>query len=291
MPEPSPIFLQQRPRVHRRGGRPARVLRHQGSAARAERRGVPRGEAPLRVGARRGGGVARLARGLGKMSEAEAKAKARELASATRGTWQGTSTRGSTSSPRAPSARSSARSCLRCTTLRHFGSAFDLRALDGRVLVEGPAEHDPQLAEMGTLVFVPTHLSNMDSIVFGFALERAGLPPATYGAGKNLFTQPASSRSSCTTSAPTASTGASSTSSTRTCSRRTRACSSSAATTRSSSRAGRARAPGGVERRLKLGLAGTGVEAYARTAERGEAGASSSSPRRSTTSSRSRPRR
>jgi len=39
-------------------------------------------------------------------------------------------------------------------------------------------------------VFVPTHLSNMDSVVFGYALERAGLPPATYGAGKNLFTNP-----------------------------------------------------------------------------------------------------
>jgi glycerol-3-phosphate O-acyltransferase len=39
-------------------------------------------------------------------------------------------------------------------------------------------------------VYVPTHLSNLDSIVFGYALERAGLPPATYGAGKNLFTNP-----------------------------------------------------------------------------------------------------
>jgi glycerol-3-phosphate O-acyltransferase len=37
---------------------------------------------------------------------------------------------------------------------------------------------------------MPTHSSNLDSIVFGFALERSGLPPATYGAGKNLFTNP-----------------------------------------------------------------------------------------------------
>src|SRR5581483_1775955 len=59
-----------------------------------------------------------------------------------------------------------------------------------RVLVQGPAKHIGKLARLGTLVFVPTHLSNMDSIVFGFALERAGLPPATYGAGKNLFTNP-----------------------------------------------------------------------------------------------------
>jgi glycerol-3-phosphate O-acyltransferase len=75
-------------------------------------------------------------------------------------------------------------------TLRHLGGAFDLRALDGRVVIEGPVGAIRGLAEKGTLVFVPTHLSNLDSVVFGFALERAGLPPATYGAGKNLFTNP-----------------------------------------------------------------------------------------------------
>ena len=75
-------------------------------------------------------------------------------------------------------------------TLRHLGGAFDLRALDGRVVIEGPVGLVRGLSEKGTLVFVPTHLSNLDSVVFGFALERAGLPPATYGAGKNLFTNP-----------------------------------------------------------------------------------------------------
>jgi glycerol-3-phosphate O-acyltransferase len=39
-------------------------------------------------------------------------------------------------------------------------------------------------------VVVPTHLSNLDSPLVGFALERAGLPPMTYGAGKNLFSSP-----------------------------------------------------------------------------------------------------
>jgi glycerol-3-phosphate O-acyltransferase len=75
-------------------------------------------------------------------------------------------------------------------TLRHLGGAFDLRALDGRVVIEGPVGMVRSLADKGTIVFVPTHLSNLDSVVFGFALERAGLPPATYGAGKNLFTNP-----------------------------------------------------------------------------------------------------
>jgi glycerol-3-phosphate O-acyltransferase len=65
-----------------------------------------------------------------------------------------------------------------------------LEALDDKVLVEGPLDTLRRLVERGTAVYVPTHLSNMDSIVFGYALERAGLPPATYGAGKNLFTNP-----------------------------------------------------------------------------------------------------
>jgi glycerol-3-phosphate O-acyltransferase len=65
-----------------------------------------------------------------------------------------------------------------------------LDALADKVMVEGPLEKLRTLAEIGTCVYVPTHLSNMDSIVFGYALERAGLPPATYGAGKNLFTNP-----------------------------------------------------------------------------------------------------
>ena len=45
-------------------------------------------------------------------------------------------------------------------------------------------------AERGTLVVTPTHSSNMDSPAIGLALLRAGLPPTTYGAGKNLFTNP-----------------------------------------------------------------------------------------------------
>ena len=67
---------------------------------------------------------------------------------------------------------------------------MSLDALQDKVIVEGPLEKLQKITEKGVCVFVPTHLSNMDSIVFGYALERAGLPPATYGAGKNLFTNP-----------------------------------------------------------------------------------------------------
>ena len=65
-----------------------------------------------------------------------------------------------------------------------------LRELDSRIQVEGPIDLLRSMAERGTLVVTPTHSSNMDSVVIGLALERAGLPPVTYGAGKNLFTNP-----------------------------------------------------------------------------------------------------
>lgn len=46
------------------------------------------------------------------------------------------------------------------------------------------------IARTHTLVFAPTHVSNLDSPLIGFALHRLGLPPAIYGAGLNLFGNP-----------------------------------------------------------------------------------------------------
>jgi glycerol-3-phosphate O-acyltransferase len=155
-------------------------------------------------------------------------------------------------------------------TVRHLGSGFDLRALDGRVVVQGPIGTIRALAEKGTLVFVPTHLSNLDSVVIGFALERVGLPPATYGAGKNLFTNPFLSFFMHNLGAYRVD-------------RRLRhtlykevlkaySCVLIERGYHSLFFAGGTRSrSGAVERRLKLGLAGTGVEAMARTAARGEA--------------------
>ena len=61
----------------------------------------------------------------------------------------------------------------------------------GRVLkAQGDLEHLRNLQSKGSLVFVPTHSSNLDSIVLAQALEISGLPPVIYGAGKNLFTNP-----------------------------------------------------------------------------------------------------
>ncbi len=59
--------------------------------------------------------------------------------------------------------------------------------LTGKISVEGPLDQIRACADRGTLVVTPTHSSNMDSVVLGWSLQRAGLPPVTYGAGKNLF--------------------------------------------------------------------------------------------------------
>lgn len=139
-----------------------------------------------------------------------------------------------------------------------------LEALDDRVRVEGPLEELRELSRRGTAVYVPTHLSNMDSIVFGYALERAGLPPATYGAGKNLFTNPVLSYFMHNLGAYRVD-------------RRIRhnlykdvlktySCVLLERGYHSLFFPGGTRSrSGGVERRLKLGLMGTAIEAYART--------------------------
>ena len=153
-------------------------------------------------------------------------------------------------------------------TLRNLPASFDLTALDGRILVQGPREHIRRLSEIGTVVFVPTHLSNLDSVVFGFAIERAGLPPAVYGAGKNLFTNPILSFFMHNLGAY------------RVDRRLRHGLYKDVLKTYSSVLiergyhslffpGGTRSRSGGVERRLKLGLAGTGVEAFVRTTIRG----------------------
>jgi glycerol-3-phosphate O-acyltransferase len=74
------------------------------------------------------------------------------------------------------------------SSLREGMASFD--QIDTRIQVDGELEAARACAERGTIVVTPTHSSNMDSPAIGLAMLRAGLPPATYGAGKNLFTNP-----------------------------------------------------------------------------------------------------
>ena len=66
----------------------------------------------------------------------------------------------------------------------------DLPNLRQRVLIRGATDTLMSLAKRGTVLLTPTHLSNMDSIILGYSLYLLGLPPFTYGAGLNLFTNP-----------------------------------------------------------------------------------------------------
>lgn len=66
-----------------------------------------------------------------------------------------------------------------------FGSRY---RLSDRMLVKGQIEAVRSLFEKGTVVIVPTHFSNLDSILVGYAIDTfAGLPSFAYGAGLNLY--------------------------------------------------------------------------------------------------------
>ena len=56
--------------------------------------------------------------------------------------------------------------------------------------VEGNVDQVRKLEQVGTVVYVPTHSSNLDSIVLAQALDMSDLAPVVYGAGKNLFSNP-----------------------------------------------------------------------------------------------------
>lgn len=65
--------------------------------------------------------------------------------------------------------------------------------LDDHLLLEGEVKELQRLAALGTVILVPTHSSNLDSLLIGYAIYRMGLPPFVYGAGLNLFTNPLTS--------------------------------------------------------------------------------------------------
>ncbi len=60
-----------------------------------------------------------------------------------------------------------------------------------RIRLSGPLDQIRALAKDRTLILAPTHVSNLDSPLIGYALYAAGLPPFAYGAGLNLFSNPA----------------------------------------------------------------------------------------------------
>lgn len=61
------------------------------------------------------------------------------------------------------------------------------RTLRDKIRIRGHVDSVRTLAKKGTIVMVPTHFSNLDSILIGWVIHELGLPPFIYGAGLNLF--------------------------------------------------------------------------------------------------------
>ncbi|HNW00046.1 MAG TPA: 1-acyl-sn-glycerol-3-phosphate acyltransferase [Chitinophagales bacterium] len=68
--------------------------------------------------------------------------------------------------------------------IRLFGNKKDLLK---SVHLVGEIDQVRALAQKGTIVVVPTHSSNIDSITVGWGISAIGLPAMFYGAGLNLF--------------------------------------------------------------------------------------------------------
>ncbi len=63
-------------------------------------------------------------------------------------------------------------------------------SLQGNLRILGEVPHVQKLAQKGTILMVPTHQSNIDSVLIGYVIYLMQLPPFAYGAGLNLFTNP-----------------------------------------------------------------------------------------------------
>jgi glycerol-3-phosphate O-acyltransferase len=72
--------------------------------------------------------------------------------------------------------------------VKKFGAFFRNRyTLRDKIHIVGKAKMIRKLAKQGTVVMVPTHFSNLDSILIGWVIHSLGLPAFIYGAGLNLF--------------------------------------------------------------------------------------------------------
>ncbi|MCC6727595.1 MAG: 1-acyl-sn-glycerol-3-phosphate acyltransferase [Saprospiraceae bacterium] len=68
---------------------------------------------------------------------------------------------------------------------RIFGTKYKVYE---RLLTKGEVEKLRTLMTKGTVVIVPTHSSNLDSMLIGYAMDAiVGLPSFSYGAGLNLY--------------------------------------------------------------------------------------------------------
>lgn len=72
--------------------------------------------------------------------------------------------------------------------VKKFGAIFrNQYSLRDKIHIVGKVKQLRKLAKQGTVIMVPTHFSNLDSILIGWVIHSLGLPAFIYGAGLNLF--------------------------------------------------------------------------------------------------------
>ena len=77
---------------------------------------------------------------------------------------------------------------LNASRARGFWSIFSTQyTLQDKINITGEVDALRKLAKKGTIIMVPTHFSNLDSILIGWVINALGLPAFIYGAGLNLF--------------------------------------------------------------------------------------------------------
>ena len=77
---------------------------------------------------------------------------------------------------------------LNGSRIKKFGGFFRSKySLRDKIHIVGKVKLLRNLARKGTVVMVPTHFSNMDSVLIGWVIHSLGLPAFIYGAGLNLF--------------------------------------------------------------------------------------------------------
>lgn len=63
-------------------------------------------------------------------------------------------------------------------------------SLESRLSIVGEVPHLQKLSQKGTILLVPTHQSNIDSVLIGYVIYLMSLTPFAYGGGLNLFSNP-----------------------------------------------------------------------------------------------------
>lgn len=77
---------------------------------------------------------------------------------------------------------------LNAARVKKFGAIFRSQyTLRDKIQIVGKVKQLRKLARRGTIVMVPTHFSNLDSVLIGWVIHALGLPAFIYGAGLNLF--------------------------------------------------------------------------------------------------------